>query len=95
MAALKEKQRRHGRPHSITRRAIQAIAEARVFDPDIVLLDIGLPSLDGYAVARQLRTMSDARLVALTGYGTLSQEAPFDEHLLKPVEPHTLRDLLR
>jgi len=74
---------------------IQAIAEARAFDPDVVLLDIGLPGLDGYAVARQLRTISDARLVALTGYGTLSQEAPFDEHLLKPVEPHTLRDLLR
>lgn len=74
---------------------IQALAEARAFDPDFVLLDIGLPGLDGYAVARQLRTISDARLVALTGHGTLSQEAPFDEHLLKPVEPHTLRELLR
>jgi len=72
----------------------QAIVEAKKFDPDIVLLDIGLPGLDGYAVARELRQISDARLVALTGYGTLEQEAPFDEHLLKPVEPAKLRDLM-
>jgi len=72
----------------------QAIAEAKAFDPDIVLLDIGLPGLDGYAVARELRTISDARLIALTGYGTLAQEAPFDEHLLKPVEPAKLRELM-
>jgi signal transduction histidine kinase/CheY-like chemotaxis protein len=73
----------------------QAIAEAKEFDPDIVLLDIGLPGLDGYAVARELRAHSDAKLIALTGYGALSQEAPFDEHLLKPVEPAKLRELLR
>jgi CheY-like chemotaxis protein len=72
-----------------------AIAEAKEFEPDVVLLDIGLPGLDGYAVARELRALSDARLIALTGYGTLSQEAPFDEHLLKPVEPAKLRELLR
>ena len=71
-----------------------AIAEAKAFDPDIVLLDIGLPGLDGYAVARELRAISDARLIALTGYGTLAQEAPFDEHLLKPVEPSKLRELM-
>jgi len=73
---------------------LQAIAEAKTFDPDIVLLDIGLPGLDGYAVARELRQISDARLIALTGYGTLAQEAPFDEHLLKPVEPAKLRELM-
>jgi CheY-like chemotaxis protein/anti-sigma regulatory factor (Ser/Thr protein kinase) len=73
---------------------LQAIVEAKAFDPDIVLLDIGLPGLDGYAVARELRAISDARLIALTGYGTLAQEAPFDEHLLKPVEPAKLRELM-
>jgi len=72
-----------------------AIEEAKEFLPEVVLLDIGLPGLDGYAVARELRAWSsDVRLIALTGYGALEQEAPFDEHLLKPVEPAKLRDLL-
>jgi signal transduction histidine kinase/CheY-like chemotaxis protein len=74
---------------------LQAIEEAKEFAPEIVLLDIGLPGLDGYAVARELRALSpDVRLIALTGYGALEQEAPFDEHLLKPVEPAKLRELL-
>ena len=73
----------------------QAIEEAKNFEPDVVLLDIGLPGLDGYAVARELRAQSpEMRLIALTGYGALEQEAPFDEHLLKPVEPSKLRELL-
>jgi len=73
----------------------QAIEEAKSFNPDVVLLDIGLPGLDGYAVARELRAQSpDMRLIALTGYGALSQEAPFDEHLLKPVEPAKLLEML-
>ncbi len=75
-----------------------AVAAAQDFHPDIVLLDIGLPGMDGYEVARRLReqeALAEALLVALTGYGQeedlrRSQEAGFDHHLVKPVEPATL-----
>lgn len=81
----------------------RALAEAQRFTPDVVLLDIGLPGLDGYAVAQQLRALpqcSSALLVAVTGYGqaedrALSRAAGFDHHLLKPVEPLHLLELLR
>jgi PAS domain S-box-containing protein len=72
------------------------------FQPHVVLLDIGLPEIDGYEVARRLRhdpqTM-DVRLIALTGYGLeadreRSVEAGFDDHLVKPVDPGKLQDLL-
>jgi len=79
-----------------------AVAEAKEFAPEIVLLDIGLPGMDGYAVARQLRALPQcdgARLIALTGYGQpedreLSRAAGFDEYLLKPVEPASLLAML-
>jgi two-component system CheB/CheR fusion protein len=72
--------------------ALEALKEG--FAPDLVLLDIGLPGMDGYEVAQAIR--SDAanariRLVALTGWGqeehrTRAREAGFDEHLVKPVD---------
>ena len=70
--------------------------------PEVVLLDIGLPKLDGFEVARRLRSGGKNReilLVALTGYGqegdrALSRDAGFDHHLVKPVEPATLMGLL-
>jgi CheY-like chemotaxis protein len=70
----------------------------QTFRPDIVLLDIGLPGMDGYDVARQLRGSSefqDVVLAAMTGYGreqdqTRSREAGFDFHLTKPLNPDTL-----
>jgi CheY-like chemotaxis protein len=78
-----------------------ALAYARSFQPDIVLLDIGLPDMDGYTVARRLREEQQTRLVliALTGYGQKedirrAQEAGFDHHLLKPVSLKDLRTLL-
>jgi len=62
-----------------------------------VLIDIGLPGMDGYEVARQIRsTLHDrARLIALSGYGQQEDrqrafDAGFDEHLLKPVDPELL-----
>ena len=68
----------------------------------MVLCDIGLPGMDGYAVARSLReepVTRTARLIALTGYGRESdrqrtQEAGFDLHLVKPLEPLELKRLL-
>jgi PAS domain S-box-containing protein len=76
---------------------------ARSWVPDVVVSDIGLPELDGYAVARQLRqdpATSKTRLVALTGYGSdedvrRATEAGFDAHLTKPAEPWALTDALR
>ncbi|MCK9351987.1 MAG: ATP-binding protein [Candidatus Paceibacterota bacterium] len=69
-----------------------AIQTAMDFDPEVVLLDIGLPDMTGYDVARKLRERfgQKIKLVALTGYGqekdkTLSKEAGFDFHLTKPV----------
>jgi two-component system CheB/CheR fusion protein len=71
--------------------------------PDVALVDIGLPGMDGYEVARRVRaTLSDrkVRLVALTGYGrAVDREAVFaagfDEHLVKPVDPADLMRVLR
>jgi two-component system CheB/CheR fusion protein len=79
-----------------------AIDLAQVYRPDIVLLDIGLPQLDGYEVARRLRqqpAMERALLIALTGYGNdedhrRSREAGFDHHLVKPVDPAAIQQLL-
>ena len=70
--------------------------------PDIVILDIGLPGLDGYQVARQLRAQPETkavRLIALTGYGrdsdiTLAREAGFDAHIAKPHDFDELEKLM-
>jgi PAS domain S-box-containing protein len=79
-----------------------AIAEARGFRPHAVLLDIGLAGMDGYEVARRLRSLpggSELLLVAVTGYGDeaaigRSRAAGFDQHLVKPFDPRRLSDLL-
>jgi len=81
---------------------LAALSIAREFAPDVVLLDIGLPRMDGYAVARALRaepSLNGVRLIALSGYGQdddrrRSQEAGFDHHLVKPVEPAALETLI-
>jgi two-component system CheB/CheR fusion protein len=70
--------------------------------PDVALIDIGLPELDGYEVARRVRkqlSRSEVRLVALTGYGQAKDreavfQAGFDEHLVKPVNPQDLARVL-
>ena len=78
----------------------QAIQIFRRELPSVVLLDIGLPDMDGYEVARALRREShQAILVALTGYGNdgdrrASAEAGFDRHFVKPVDLHDLEELL-
>ncbi|HKB40632.1 MAG TPA: ATP-binding protein, partial [Gemmataceae bacterium] len=80
-------------------RAVEVAGEYR---PDLVFLDIGLPGMDGYAVARRLRALpalGGAVLVAVTGYGSLgdrqrSEEAGFYGHMVKPVEFAALEELL-
>jgi PAS domain S-box-containing protein len=76
----------------------QALRVAAEFHPDVVLLDIGMPGLDGYEVARRLRALNHEqpmRIVAVTGWGqeadrSRSREAGFDVHLVKPVDPNLL-----
>ncbi len=79
-----------------------ALEAAQRHAPEVVFLDIGLPHLDGFEVARRLRQRPElkaARLVAITGYGReedrrRSREAGFDLHLTKPVDPTDLQPLL-
>jgi CheY-like chemotaxis protein len=74
--------------------AADALSRAAAFRPDVVLLDIGLPGMDGYEVAQQMRELPglrNVRLVAVTGYGRSedrirARDAGFDDHLVKPVE---------
>ena len=81
----------------------QALETAREFHPAVVLLDIGLPGKDGYAVARELRALPDmdrTLLVALTGYGEdtdreKAKQAGFDTFQVKPLEPEKLDALLQ
>jgi CheY-like chemotaxis protein len=71
-----------------------ALAAAREFLPSVVILDIGLPGMNGFEVAQQLRKLPatcDALLIALTGYGEAesrqrSQRAGFDHHVVKPAD---------
>jgi PAS domain S-box-containing protein len=79
-----------------------AIETAAEFRPEVVLLDIGLPGMDGYVVARRLRAESEPAgitLVALTGYGQdedrqRARDAGFDYHLVKPIAPDAILALL-
>ncbi len=76
--------------------------EGRRFGPDVVLMDVGLPGLDGYAVARLMRQEAWGRrayLVAMTGWTAASdrraaEAAGFDAHVAKPVELRRLRELI-
>jgi PAS domain S-box-containing protein len=90
-----------GHEVTIALNGISAIEIARALRPEVILLDIGLPELDGYQVARRLRDeRCTAPLVALTGYGLpedrqRSRLAGFDHHLVKPVDPGALDAVLR
>jgi signal transduction histidine kinase len=78
----------------------EAIENTRLFKPEVILLDIGLPDIEGYDVARELRQNGvRAKLIAVTGYGQeedrqKSEEAQFDHHLVKPVSLAEIEKLL-
>jgi CheY-like chemotaxis protein len=80
-------------------RGLELAEETR---PDIIVLDIGLPSLDGFEVSRRIKRRdwsANCRIIAVTGWGTdedrrKSRDTGIDYHLVKPVDPHTLMQLL-
>lgn len=82
---------------------LEALEAARSFRPEIVFLDIGLPRMDGYEVARRMRAepgLAGATLIAMTGYGREEDvrralETGFDRHLVKPLDFAELETLLR
>jgi CheY-like chemotaxis protein len=79
-----------------------ALHAVEAYEPDVVLLDIGLPGVDGYMIAERLRDRVAAKkpfLIAITGYGTIghrrrSAEAGIHLHLVKPVDPSMLAKIL-
>jgi PAS domain S-box-containing protein len=81
---------------------LSAVAVAREMKPDIILLDIGLPGIDGYEVARRIRALPDIRrttLIAVTGWGQEQDkqhayQAGFDHHFTKPIKLHQLTEIL-
>ncbi len=91
-----------GHTTAVAHDGLEALHAAAEFKPDIVLLDLGLPGMDGYEVARAIRRMPDAGnpfLVAVTGWGTSedrvqTKQAGFDEHLTKPVDISMIELLL-
>jgi CheY-like chemotaxis protein len=82
---------------------IEALDSARAHRPGVMLVDIGLPEIDGYEVARRVRgepALRDVTLVALTGYARdedrqAALTAGFDLHLVKPIDPEKLEQMIR
>ena len=79
---------------------LTALDVAASFGPEIAVLDIGLPVMDGYDLARRLREqLGPVRLIAVTGYGQeadrmRARDAGFDAHMIKPVDLEALRSAL-
>jgi CheY-like chemotaxis protein len=82
-------------------RGQDAFVDARDFQPDVVFLDLGMPDMDGFEVARALQTLpgrTRMTVVAITGYGdedtiSKSRSAGFDRHLLKPARLQSLQEI--
>ena len=84
---------------------LEALQTAEQFNPQVVLLDLGLPRMNGYEVARKLRQsrehdQSRLLLVAISGYGSeqdraAAQEAGFDFHLTKPADPDVVMQMMQ
>jgi CheY-like chemotaxis protein len=88
----------HGYAVEVAHDGASAVEKAIEFNPEVAVLDVGLPDMDGYQLAQKLRQLQLAgglRLIALTGYGgdeerKRSREAGFDVHLVKPIMPDVL-----
>jgi CheY-like chemotaxis protein len=82
---------------------VAALEAARRLQPDVILLDLGLPRMDGFEVARQLRAdpaFRDLLIIAVTGFASeedrqRSREVGIDHHLVKPADPAFIESLLR
>ncbi|QJE97364.1 hybrid sensor histidine kinase/response regulator [Luteolibacter luteus] len=91
-----------GREVRVAYDGADAVELAKSFAPDLILMDLGMPRMDGFEAARHIRALPSGdgiTMVALSGWGQekdrrLSREAGFDEHLVKPVSPIDLRELL-
>ncbi|MHB0766063.1 hybrid sensor histidine kinase/response regulator [Stutzerimonas sp. NM35] len=98
LESLRDYLAHHGHEVVATSEPLQALQIANAFRPDVAVLDIGLPGMDGYGLAAALRgrfSKEELRLVALTGYGQIrdferSKTAGFDTHLVKPVSLEAL-----
>src|SRR5690606_20810289 len=92
-----------GHQVAVTYDGLSAVQSAGLMQPQVLLLDIGMPHLDGYEVARRIRATDwgrEAFMVAVTGWGqardrAMAREAGFDEHYTKPLDPDHLEVLLR
>ncbi len=90
------------KPRVTAHDGLEALEIAAEYRPDLILMDIGMPKLNGYDTAKQLRQHAWARsivLVALTGWGQYedrrkSQASGFDFHITKPIEPQAIEKLL-
>ncbi|MGH9323662.1 MAG: hybrid sensor histidine kinase/response regulator [Vicinamibacteria bacterium] len=101
--ALAEGLRGLGYAVSVAHDPVSGLAFAKELAPDFALVDIGLPSMDGYELAQKLRSLEGLehlRLIAITGYGTAadrsrSSAAGFEAHMVKPVELWKLEETLK
>ena len=94
--------RLYGHEVEVARDGPAAVAKAQAYQPDVLLLDIGLPGMDGYHVAKRLKENNAKKrpfIIAVTGFGMeadrrRSAESGIDVHWVKPVDPEQLQALL-
>jgi CheY-like chemotaxis protein len=91
-----------GHEVAMGRDGLEAVEAVKRFRPEVVLMDLGMPNLNGYDAAKQIRELPNGGpllLVATTGWGHAedrerTRAAGFDHHLVKPIDPEAIRQLL-